>query len=40
MFGGGGHRNAAGFKLRDKDIAGVQKELLSELHVLLTTPQN
>ncbi|MBU4261735.1 MAG: bifunctional oligoribonuclease/PAP phosphatase NrnA [Proteobacteria bacterium] len=40
MFGGGGHRNAAGFKLRDKDMAGVQKELLSELHILLISPQN
>jgi len=39
MFGGGGHRNAAGFKLRDKNIAEVQKALLAELHVLLTTPQ-
>ncbi|RJX31141.1 MAG: bifunctional oligoribonuclease/PAP phosphatase NrnA [Desulfurivibrio sp.] len=40
LFGGGGHRNAAGFKLRDKNIDQVRKELLAELHVLLTTPQN
>ncbi len=39
IFDGGGHRNAAGFKLRDKNIAEVQQELLAELHVLLTTPQ-
>ncbi|MBI5558551.1 MAG: bifunctional oligoribonuclease/PAP phosphatase NrnA [Deltaproteobacteria bacterium] len=34
-FGGGGHRNAAGFKLPNKSIAEVQKELLAELHVVL-----
>ncbi|MEW6289424.1 MAG: bifunctional oligoribonuclease/PAP phosphatase NrnA [Thermodesulfobacteriota bacterium] len=39
VFGGGGHRNAAGFKSHGKTFAEVHKELLAELHVLLATPQ-
>lgn len=34
-FGGGGHRNAAGFKLRDTDVAKVRAELLLRLEALL-----
>ena len=30
-FGGGGHRNAAGFKIRSETIASVQEKLLKEL---------
>jgi len=33
-FGGGGHRNAAGFKVRDTDILAVKKKLLAELDLL------
>lgn len=34
-FGGGGHRNAAGFKLRDADVDKVREELLARLKTLL-----
>jgi phosphoesterase RecJ-like protein len=30
-FGGGGHRNAAGYRVKDKTLAEVNEELLQEL---------
>ena len=36
VFGGGGHRNAAGFKLRDTSIGEVQEKLLAELLPMVT----
>jgi phosphoesterase RecJ-like protein len=35
-FGGGGHRNAAGFKLIDGDRASVREDLLGKLERLVT----
>ncbi|PKN49607.1 MAG: bifunctional oligoribonuclease/PAP phosphatase NrnA, partial [Deltaproteobacteria bacterium HGW-Deltaproteobacteria-16] len=35
-FGGGGHRNAAGCKLRDTSIGEVREKLLAELLPLVT----
>lgn len=32
MFGGGGHRNAAGFRMDDKDLAAVRTDVLAALH--------
>ncbi|MFH1215666.1 MAG: bifunctional oligoribonuclease/PAP phosphatase NrnA [Pseudomonadota bacterium] len=34
-FGGGGHRNASGFKVGGKSVAQIRDELLKELHLLL-----
>jgi phosphoesterase RecJ-like protein len=34
-FGGGGHRNAAGFKLRSGDVEKVKAELLARLEILV-----
>ncbi len=39
-FGGGGHRNAAGFKLQGKTIDDVRKVLLPELKLLLNASSN
>ena len=36
-FGGGGHRNAAGFKLRDTSIGEVQEKLLAKLLPMVTS---
>ncbi len=37
QFGGGGHRNAAGFKLRDTTIAATRRQLLESLLPLVET---